>query len=370
MKLLVLVLVFVLVVEAAVDKKKSEKKEATSAKKEDAKKKTDAKKETNVKKEDTKKKAETKKSSFSFVGKDTWGEESLKMCYKKQPLPEDYKCYVYYFNYEPVYVDPLSTNPIIIIYRRFIPKKFIDDFLYDVERKQKRKSEKKDDENFMAEYIRNFQRRIANETTVSHKSMSGVARVFRRTQALIPMLNFSNSGPWQVLSYKKGGHHSPHYDYITYSSPDQYSRTTRKNGNRFVTFALTLKAADIGGETIFVYANQTAELEAGDALLFTLINKDMTPTSPVAIYYPRGEEAPESPDSGGKPDTVEPDRKGLQESYRPPKRKRTRMVICTYNARTLVSEAAIEDLMMQAEKIKYDVIGLTETRRRHPLNAV
>ncbi|KAK6767162.1 hypothetical protein RB195_026463 [Necator americanus] len=335
MKLLVLVLVFVLVVEAAVDKKKSEKKEATSAKKEDAKKKTDAKKETNVKKEDTKKKAETKKSSFSFVGKDTWGEESLKMCYKKQPLPEDYKCYVYYFNYEPVYVDPLSTNPIIIIYRRFIPKKFIDDFLYDVERKQKRKSEKKDDENFMAEYIRNFQRRIANETTVSHKSMSGVARVFRRTQALIPMLNFSNSGPWQVLSYKKGGHHSPHYDYITYSSPDQYSRTTRKNGNRFVTFALTLKAADIGGETIFVYANQTAELEAGDALLFTLINKDMTP-----------------------------------ESYRPPKRKRTRMVICTYNARTLVSEAAIEDLMMQAEKIKYDVIGLTETRRRHPLNAV
>ncbi|ETN74050.1 hypothetical protein NECAME_13234 [Necator americanus] len=36
----------------------------------------------------------------------------------------------------------------------------------------------------------------------------------------------------------------------------------------------------------------------------------------------------------------------------------------------LASEAAIEDLMMQAKKAKYDVIGLTETRRRHPLNAV
>ncbi|KAK6742312.1 hypothetical protein RB195_009899 [Necator americanus] len=36
----------------------------------------------------------------------------------------------------------------------------------------------------------------------------------------------------------------------------------------------------------------------------------------------------------------------------------------------LASEAAIEDLMMQAKKTKYDVIGLTETRRRHPLNAV
>ncbi|KAK6734421.1 hypothetical protein RB195_017920 [Necator americanus] len=40
------------------------------------------------------------------------------------------------------------------------------------------------------------------------------------------------------------------------------------------------------------------------------------------------------------------------------------------SARTPASEAAIEDLMMQAKKIKYDVIGLTETRRRHPLNAV
>ncbi|KAK6763859.1 hypothetical protein RB195_024259 [Necator americanus] len=46
------------------------------------------------------------------------------------------------------------------------------------------------------------------------------------------------------------------------------------------------------------------------------------------------------------------------------------MTICNYNARTLASEAAIKDLMMQAKKIKYDVIGLTETRRRHPFNAV
>ncbi|ETN80669.1 hypothetical protein NECAME_09029 [Necator americanus] len=60
----------------------------------------------------------------------------------------------------------------------------------------------------------------------------------------------------------------------------------------------------------------------------------------------------------------------FQESYRVPKRKRTRMAICTYNARTLASETANEDLMMQAKKIKYDVIGLTETRRRHPLNTV
>ncbi|ETN86613.1 hypothetical protein NECAME_16254 [Necator americanus] len=37
-----------------------------------------------------------------------------------------------------------------------------------------------------------------------------------------------------------------------------------------------------------------------------------------------------------------------------PKRKTTRMTICTYDARTLASEAAIEDLMMQTKKIKYN----------------
>ncbi|VDL84877.1 unnamed protein product [Nippostrongylus brasiliensis] len=46
------------------------------------------------------------------------------------------------------------------------------------------------------------------------------------------------------------------------------------------------------------------------------------------------------------------------------------MTICTYNARTLASDASVEDLMMQARKIKYDVIGLTETRRNRPLHAV
>ncbi|ETN78196.1 hypothetical protein NECAME_10518 [Necator americanus] len=47
---------------------------------------------------------------------------------------------------------------------------------------------------------------------------------------------------------------------------------------------------------------------------------------------------------------------GLQESCRLPKRERTRMTICTYHTRTLASEAAIENLMMQARKINYDVM--------------
>ncbi|VDM63568.1 unnamed protein product [Angiostrongylus costaricensis] len=46
------------------------------------------------------------------------------------------------------------------------------------------------------------------------------------------------------------------------------------------------------------------------------------------------------------------------------------VTICTYNARTLASKSTIEDLPLQARRIKCDVIGLAETRRRQPFNAV
>ncbi|ETN69339.1 hypothetical protein NECAME_15384 [Necator americanus] len=78
----------------------------------------------------------------------------------------------------------------------------------------------------------------------------------------------------------------------------------------------------------------------------------------------------ESLDCGGKPGAVAPRKTGLQESYRLPKRKRTRMTICTYSTHTLASEAPIKDLMTQAKKIKCDFIALIENWRRHTLNAV
>ena len=53
-----------------------------------------------------------------------------------------------------------------------------------------------------------------------------------------------------------------------------------------------------------------------------------------------------------------------------PKCERTKVTICTYNARSLATESSIEDFLTQAKMIRYDVIELTETRRRHPFNAV
>uniref|UniRef100_A0A7I4Z4L0 Reverse transcriptase domain-containing protein n=1 Tax=Haemonchus contortus TaxID=6289 RepID=A0A7I4Z4L0_HAECO len=85
---------------------------------------------------------------------------------------------------------------------------------------------------------------------------------------------------------------------------------------------------------------------------------------------------PNSPEPEGAPNTAALGRTAwdrllkAQGQNRLPKGRRTKMAICTFNARTLASEACIEDLMMQARNIKYDVIGLTETRRHRPLHAV
>ncbi|KAK6747727.1 hypothetical protein RB195_000741 [Necator americanus] len=69
-------------------------------------------------------------------------------------------------------------------------------------------------------------------------------------------------------------------------------------------------------------------------------------------------------------ESLAPGKKRLQELCRLPKRKRTSVRNCTCNARSLASDAAIEGLMMLVRKFKYNVIGLTETRRHHSLNAV
>ncbi|KAK6735684.1 hypothetical protein RB195_018736 [Necator americanus] len=68
-------------------------------------------------------------------------------------------------------------------------------------------------------------------------------------------------------------------------------------------------------------------------------------------------------------ESVVPGITGLQEPSGHQKQKRTRMAICTRNAPTFAWEAANEEPMMQARKIKYDVIGFI-IRRCHPLSVV
>ncbi|VDM62438.1 unnamed protein product [Angiostrongylus costaricensis] len=59
-----------------------------------------------------------------------------------------------------------------------------------------------------------------------------------------------------------------------------------------------------------------------------------------------------------------------QDQWKLPGLQRTMVTICTYNARTLAPESSIEDMLMQARRIRHDVIDLLDTRRRQPFNAV
>ncbi|KAK6061251.1 hypothetical protein COOONC_01082 [Cooperia oncophora] len=216
MKLLILALLVMLMVECLGKEQKSkDSKKVDSTKKDgpgkDAKKTDSAIKDDKSK--DTKKPSKEKKRKgkhFWFDGKDQWGKQQLDLCFKQTQLPNDYFCYMYYRNYEPKGID---------------------------------------EEGFMKNYLKTYKRRKANTTTIPHKFGKGVARIFRRAQALIPMLNFSLSGPWEVGDFliEKEGIMQLTTTIITYSSPDQYSKKTREYGNRFVTFALTLKAATWGG---------------------------------------------------------------------------------------------------------------------------
>uniref|UniRef100_A0A0K0CY55 Endo/exonuclease/phosphatase domain-containing protein n=1 Tax=Angiostrongylus cantonensis TaxID=6313 RepID=A0A0K0CY55_ANGCA len=53
-----------------------------------------------------------------------------------------------------------------------------------------------------------------------------------------------------------------------------------------------------------------------------------------------------------------------------PESQRIKVTICTYNARTLAFKSSIDELIMHTRRIGHAVIGLAETRRRHPFNAV
>ncbi|VDM64577.1 unnamed protein product [Angiostrongylus costaricensis] len=43
---------------------------------------------------------------------------------------------------------------------------------------------------------------------------------------------------------------------------------------------------------------------------------------------------------------------------------------CTYNSRALASESSVDDVLMRARRIRYDVISLAETRIRQHFNTV
>ncbi|XP_063807055.1 prolyl 4-hydroxylase subunit alpha-3 isoform X1 [Pseudophryne corroboree] len=56
----------------------------------------------------------------------------------------------------------------------------------------------------------------------------------------------------QVVNYGIGGHYEPHFDHATSRKSPLYRINT---GNRMATFMIYLSSVDVGGSTVFIYAN-------------------------------------------------------------------------------------------------------------------
>ncbi|VDM63281.1 unnamed protein product [Angiostrongylus costaricensis] len=106
--------------------------------------------------------------------------------------------------------------------------------------------------------------------------------------------------------------------------------------------------------------NQLCELQKHVELA---TNDDMVRSLLFASVYPTGV-------GNGMRGNKEDNEHRIQGQWKLPGFQRTKVTIYTYNARTPASKSSIEDLLMQARRLRYDVIGLAEMRRRQPFNAV
>ncbi|VDL84568.1 unnamed protein product [Nippostrongylus brasiliensis] len=193
-----------------------------------------------------------------FVGAEYWTEDYLQQCNKAAPRYGEYSCYVLVRRYERLQIEVLSDNPVLMIFRDFVPSNFVKDFLSDVERKQmiEQTVVKSGDEKSS---ILSGTRRV-NGSWFEHTETPGVEKMFRRVASFLPSVNFESSEPWQVLSYIPGGHYAPHHDFIDYSSPDMWDEWMRIYGNRFATLMVVLQSASRGGDIIRHMLNIFSEI--------------------------------------------------------------------------------------------------------------
>ncbi|KAK6018977.1 oxidoreductase, 2OG-Fe(II) oxygenase family protein [Ostertagia ostertagi] len=207
-------------------------------------------------------------SNLYFVGKEHWNEEELDLCETLGQLNESLSCYSSIINYQRIDVEVLSEDPILVVFRKFASDNYVAGFLADAKKKKYHTAEIIHPN---GTYSKQTVRR-AREAAFEHEETIGVAKVFRRVKAMLPSVNFEISEPWAILSYRPGGHYALHYDYLDYSSPEEWDSWRRDYGDRFATFLLMLQPATKGGGTVFPSLGTTVMPSSGDALLWTNMN--------------------------------------------------------------------------------------------------
>ncbi|KAK6061253.1 hypothetical protein COOONC_01084 [Cooperia oncophora] len=219
---------------------------------------------------------------IEFPGKEQWAQEYLDLCDKTTYAELDtegseddvFGCTTYLWNYELVKVELLQVFPPIIVYRGFAPRKYLRDFLSDVRSAKAKSPDINVDEESQLQ---------ATEIELKHREKAGVARLFNRLKRFIPFVNFDSSDPWQVLIFKNNQHRAPRHDYLASEEERAEDRLLDKLGNRFATFLVALKTAQLGGGTVFPLIEQNYKLQAGDVLMWT--NMDTSKAKEIGSDY-------------------------------------------------------------------------------------
>ncbi|CAI4222605.1 unnamed protein product [Auanema sp. JU1783] len=209
---------------------------------------------------------------FKFLGSEFWPSNFMEHCSNQRndnSHSADLSCYSYHINLERVNVEIMSRKPLLLVYRHFAGESERNQFIDDINQNSLEYQNVVDDSKGR---ILSSSRQ-ANGTWFTHEQTEGSAKLYRKAVRLIPSINFESSEFWQALSYNSGGHYAPHYDFLEYEREEDHDFWMKHYGNRFATFLLILKTAEVGGGTTFPLISTTVKPYPGDAILWM----NMTP---------------------------------------------------------------------------------------------
>ncbi|CAL2050657.1 unnamed protein product [Caenorhabditis brenneri] len=209
-----------------------------------------------------------------FAGEEFWEDIDQQLC-DDPGFDETWKkaeslCYSVIRGYEETRIEVLSSSPPLVIYRGFFTKKQVDDYSKIFKKRNLEKqtvvSQNGTDHSSTI--------RVANGLATPASDFPEAQNLHDTASRLIPVINFDNSEPIQGLKYNIKGHYGPHYDYLNVSGISE-------DDNRMATFLVNIKAADVGGGTVFPYLGTVARTKPGDAILWFNMkqNRELEPLS-------------------------------------------------------------------------------------------
>ncbi|EGT45964.1 hypothetical protein CAEBREN_03684 [Caenorhabditis brenneri] len=211
--------------------------------------------------------AQSSDMKSAFAGEEFWEDIDQQLCDDPE-FDETWKkpeslCYSVVRGYEETRIEVLSSSPPLVIYRRFFTKKQIDDYSRIFKKrnlgKQTVVSPNGTDHSSTI--------RVANGLATPVSDFPEAQSLHDTASRLIPAINFDNSEPIQ--------------DITALTTTTLMSVVYRKMTIEWQRFLISIKAANVGGGTVFPYLGTVARTKPGDAILWFNMkqNRELEPLS-------------------------------------------------------------------------------------------